>query len=824
MPRTHNTTYTFKMPAQNVTVSAEFEQAKLAITTVVDPDENAGTITLETDPDSQPIPEEGVVMGTKIKVTAAVKDDSEDYILDEIKVTETESGAEVELDEGNVFTMPAKPVTVTAVYYKRVVNLDFQGDGAAAEFLTKSRCNPTVAADPVAENADNKVMQYTADGNAGNGVGVAQYDFSKQIGNARKAIIEFDSYMSGGRINFDVVDLTVRPAFSTATGSADYNKTGILWRQGAAKDITISGTKYEQYTIQDQNDTSNNMLEQADAETKKVYKNWVHTKLVIDYSTDKINYEITNKKSGESIKSGETSFDNGDANYATGLEVFNWVNNSKGYMDNIEVYAVQGEAQQVNITYVDAADKEGEQIKTAETATAVKGTKYNAPTTKTATFDVADARYSFNAGESTKTVTAGEEDVVLAFDKNEKKTAKITVKLDEAAEEDVTVPVVVTGSPTHKVAGEADVNQTVSITVPGGQTTATDNSLSLFDGTYTYSVDEYQVYGYGFDEGKETGTVTVGDDATTIELKKQTDPTFIAKVQTVPFATVKLEGTSTGETEYADGTALTATANATGIAELKGATEGTAFTLTITSGNKYLDNADKSQQNVTITKNSMTEPVDATVKYSDDNMIYGQDFSDAADGVSVRTKDAGLQGWTFTDGLAMVNIVQKTGYPRLVNTAAKDGNYLMLHSYSSGGTYELTTNDSIASLKFDAGYGTYYNEGTKSRTPGGESTTIIKLGDTEIAKYDPTANTLTVGEGSVANILTVNKWLNFDIKIAGTTATITVNDGSNNVIDAKTVTLKSADVKTLSFNTSANSKNQWACIAIDNLEIYKAAE
>lgn len=220
----------------------------------------------------------------------------------------------------------------------------------------------------------------------------------------------------------------------------------------------------------------------------------------------------------------------------------------------------------------------------------------------------------------------------------------------------------------------------------------------------------------------------------------------------------------------------------------------------------------------------MTEPVDATVKYSDDNMIYGQDFSDAADGVSVRTKDAGLQGWTFTDGLAMVNIVQKTGYPRLVNTAAKDGNYLMLHSYSSGGTYELTTNDSIASLKFDAGYGTYYNEGTKSRTPGGESTTIIKLGDTEIAKYDPTANTLTVGEGSVANILTVNKWLNFDIKIAGTTATITVNDGSNNVIDAKTVTLKSADVKTLSFNTSANSKNQWACIAIDNLEIYKAAE
>jgi len=94
-------TYTFKMPAEAVTVTATFKASEYTITDKTAEDAN-GTVKLSA---------EKAVAGDEITVTATPADS---YALGEITV-KTASGKDVTVTEGK-FTMPAENVTVTATF------------------------------------------------------------------------------------------------------------------------------------------------------------------------------------------------------------------------------------------------------------------------------------------------------------------------------------------------------------------------------------------------------------------------------------------------------------------------------------------------------------------------------------------------------------------------------------------------------------------------------------------------------------------------------------------------------------------------------------
>lgn len=98
-----NNTYTFAMPAANVTVTATFEQIKYAVninTTITN-----GTVSTDKTTAAE---------GETVKLTVTPADKYE-YVVGSLKVTDAE-GNEVTVNDDNTFTMPASDVTVTAQF------------------------------------------------------------------------------------------------------------------------------------------------------------------------------------------------------------------------------------------------------------------------------------------------------------------------------------------------------------------------------------------------------------------------------------------------------------------------------------------------------------------------------------------------------------------------------------------------------------------------------------------------------------------------------------------------------------------------------------
>ena len=107
--------YTFTMPASDVTINVEFELDACKLT--IDPDIKNGSIT--TDPAAG-----DVAIGSEVTITATP---SEFYELDTITVTKASDGAVTVTD--NKFTMPDENVTVSATFKKQQFAVTTQTDG-----------------------------------------------------------------------------------------------------------------------------------------------------------------------------------------------------------------------------------------------------------------------------------------------------------------------------------------------------------------------------------------------------------------------------------------------------------------------------------------------------------------------------------------------------------------------------------------------------------------------------------------------------------------------------------------------------------------------
>ena len=168
---------------------------------------------------------------------------------------------------------------------------------------------------------NSKVVGFTCAGNAGNGYSFAHYALPDTV---TKDIVtfDFDYYnTNGGRAILSIGDATTRGTTGGST-KVTYNSTGAIFNLGSNK---------------------TNALVQGDS-SKAIgdYTNkWMHVNVVVNQSTKKVSYTITNKADGSEIaKATDVAFvDTTTENLkATQIDIFGYVGNSHcAMLDNIKV-------------------------------------------------------------------------------------------------------------------------------------------------------------------------------------------------------------------------------------------------------------------------------------------------------------------------------------------------------------------------------------------------------------------------------------------------------------------------------------------------------
>ena len=168
---------------------------------------------------------------------------------------------------------------------------------------------------------NSKVVGFTCAGNAGNGYSFAHYALPDTV---TKDIVtfDFDYYnTNGGRAILSIGDATTRGTTGGST-KVTYNSTGAIFNLGSNK---------------------TNALVQGDS-SKAIgdYTNkWMHVNVVVNQSTKKVSYTITNKADGAEIaKATDVAFVDAttESLKATQIDIFGYINNSHcAMLDNIKV-------------------------------------------------------------------------------------------------------------------------------------------------------------------------------------------------------------------------------------------------------------------------------------------------------------------------------------------------------------------------------------------------------------------------------------------------------------------------------------------------------
>ncbi len=311
----------------------------------------------------------------------------------------------------------------------------------------------------------------------------------------------------------------------------------------------------------------------------------------------------------------------------------------------------------------------------------------------------------------------------------------------------------------------------------------------------------------------KTETFTVADESTMSKTITLTEKTYSVVLSTEPGAVVKLNaGSATSGVAVAEQSATADAAGNVTFTVPKG-----DYTVDITSANKYLDSVTGKEFKVTA---AGTQDYALNYKSEYANMIYGNDFAGVAKGTHVNS--TALKGWAY-DKIADAMIDDQSNYPKFSDVNAKDGNYLIIYTWTQGeGKYEYTASENIATAKFDLGYGNFQNAAGKNR---GNANVNIKLGGTTIvALTTSTISTISIGNTKIqtdesADYNPYGKWLSYEVSVSGTTASVTIKDSDGEIVGTGTVELSSTDVKTIDFSTNST----WGACAVDNLELYKAA-
>ena len=168
---------------------------------------------------------------------------------------------------------------------------------------------------------NSKVVGFTCAANAGNGYSFAHYALPDTV-TKDVVIFDFDYYnTNGGRAILSIGDATTRGTTGGST-KLTYNSTGAIFNLGSNK--------------------TNALVQGDSSKTIGDYTNkWMHVNVVVNQSTKKVSYTITNKADGTEIaKATDVAFvDTTTENLkATQIDLFSYINNSHcAMLDNIKV-------------------------------------------------------------------------------------------------------------------------------------------------------------------------------------------------------------------------------------------------------------------------------------------------------------------------------------------------------------------------------------------------------------------------------------------------------------------------------------------------------
>lgn len=166
---------------------------------------------------------------------------------------------------------------------------------------------------------DYSCQAITATGNSSSSYyAMASFDFSDITDDAQYLTVEFDSKIPSMRWYISLVNSQYRPGTSAASS---YDDTGVAFKQGI-------GT------------TSNYIINDSTTSNTDMYNNWVHTKLIVDLYTKKVDYTITQMETGSEL-SGTASFLDNDfhTNTLDHIEVYTWVTGNDIYIANMSITA-----------------------------------------------------------------------------------------------------------------------------------------------------------------------------------------------------------------------------------------------------------------------------------------------------------------------------------------------------------------------------------------------------------------------------------------------------------------------------------------------------
>ena len=218
----------------------------------------------------------------------------------------------------------------------------------------------------------SKVLAFKNAGNAQNGYGFMAYNFTELVGQATKVQVNFDYYnTNGGRGSMTIGDALVRGADGAGAGFG----RGSYGAKGAIIRIGSDGSNFF---------VSDRVLGGKDDWCNK----WLSIEVGIYNFDRQLEWTIKDMEGNILAQSGITEgegedavftpgkvdFWQADANEATQIDCFGWINNSVNYIDNLSITNAQDPTIKFwdyKIRYVDA---EGKDLKEARVANGREGT------------------------------------------------------------------------------------------------------------------------------------------------------------------------------------------------------------------------------------------------------------------------------------------------------------------------------------------------------------------------------------------------------------------------------------------------------------------
>ena len=267
---------------------------------------------------------------------------------------------------------PLLPEDPSVLWEKTETSFDFE-DGNEV-FKATSRMSVEIQ-DNAAKGS--KVLALKNAGNCQNGYGFTYYDFTDKVAQAAKVTVKFDYFNGGGRGCITIGDALVRGTNGVGAGMTRINRAPTYGAKGAIFRVGNSANG-RTYIVNDEElgaaaDWCNKWL--TVEVTVFNFDRQVEWK-IMDMDGELLAQSGTTEGEGEEavFTPGKIDFWQADANEATQIDVFGFVNNNVSYIDNVSIVAAKDPSIRFldyKIRYVDA---DGKDLKEARVANGREGT------------------------------------------------------------------------------------------------------------------------------------------------------------------------------------------------------------------------------------------------------------------------------------------------------------------------------------------------------------------------------------------------------------------------------------------------------------------